>query len=108
MASRHHSLEMTEIADVRDLLVGFEAQNSVCVGIRMSVYWTGAVPDVLIYAEVHKTREEVGEVPPLASVSVRCLDTGLRNLRDVVIHVLYALDMQLALGEYARIEPKEQ
>jgi len=98
---------MGEVADVVDLLLGFERHNSVYVEIRMNYQWQEKRPDLVVMCIAHERADGIGEVPSLASVSVRCLDTGLRNLRDVVTHALYALDFKLALNELESAEPKK-
>jgi hypothetical protein len=99
LASRHYSLEMTELADVRDLMIGFESHNQVTLECRFSVVWRQLKPDVVMTMLAHNHTQEIGEVPPLASVSVRCSATNLRTWNAVLTHAMYALDFQLALSE---------
>ena len=97
---------MTEISDVLDLLMGFQEHNSVQVEMRMSVVDAPGKQDLVITVLAHDKAAEIGGLPPLASVSVKCLGLSLRMLRDAVTHALYALDFQLALHELAEKEPK--
>jgi hypothetical protein len=97
---------MTEIADVRDLLVGFEEQNRIVLELRASLVWKDQGPDVLIFAACHRSQEAIGDQPPLASVNVRCSAMNLRTWNAALTHVLYALDFQLALNEMRSEEPK--
>jgi|SRR5882672_11042804 len=90
---------MTEIADVRDLLVGFEEQNRVRIELRVSLIVKAGDPDVCIYAATHDHLGEIGDLPPSASVSVKCSAMNLRTWKAALTHVLYALDFQLALNE---------
>lgn len=99
LASRHFSLQMGEVADVLDLLLGFEVMNGVKLELRVSTVGAPGSMDLGVTLVAHDHREDIGAVPPLASQSVRCLDTGLKNLRDVVTHVLYLVDGQLARNE---------
>jgi hypothetical protein len=69
--------------------------------MRVSLTRPGEKPDLVVALIAHEWEVEIGEVPSLASVSVRCLDTNLKNLRDVVTHALYLLDSRLAWGEMA-------
>lgn len=107
MASRHYSLEMTEIADFRDLLMGFEEHNGVRIEVRLSLVWGALVPDIAMVAIAHESAGEIGVVAPLASVSVRCSATNLKTLSAALIHAMYALDFQLALNELPESAPKK-
>jgi len=107
LASRHHSLQMGEVADVMDLLQGFEKQNRIHVEIRFGVLLLEGRPDLVVTGTLFTL--ETADVEPVlfSSVSVPALRTGLRNLRDVVTHVLYALDFRLALDEFESATPKK-
>jgi len=107
LGSRHHSLEMTEVADVRDTLMAFEEHNNVQVELRMGLSVLNGVPDIEMTAIAHQRGVEIGDQPSLASVSVKCSVTNLKHWKDVHTHVLYALDFQLALNEYASAERKK-
>ena len=98
---------MTEVADVRDIWQAFELQNQVKLEIRLEVQTKAGVPDLLLTALAHQNGVEIGEAPPLASVSVRCSGTNLKHLRDALTHVLYALDFQLALHEFEGTKPQK-
>lgn len=106
LASKHHSLQMGEVADLLDLFQGFEQQNHVWIDCRLKLTTEHNSPDITVLMWAMEGQSEDTEVRPLASVSVNCLGTGLRNLRDVVIHALYALDFKLALLEISPSEPK--
>lgn len=90
---------MTELADVRDLMIGFESHNQVTLECRFSVVWRQLKPDVVLTVLAHDHTKEIGEVPPLASVSVRCSAMNLRTWNAVLTHAMYALDFQIALHE---------
>lgn len=107
MASRHFSLEMTEVADVRDMLMAFEQHNSVKLELRVSVQSLNGRPDVVIAGIAHESAEAIGVAPPLASVSVRCSAMNLKHLAAALTHVMYALDFQLALNEFEATKPKK-
>jgi hypothetical protein len=97
---------MGEVADVLDLLLGFEVMNGVCLEVRLGTVGVPGEMDLGVQMYAHDRKHAIGEVPSLASASVRCLDTGLKNLRDVVTHVLYALDFQLVQNELSNAEQK--
>lgn len=98
---------MTELADFRDLLIGFETQNSAQIELRVSLIWRDGVPDVAIAGIVHPKGDLLGVAPPLASVSVRCSAMNLRHWGAALTHALYALDFQLAFNELVEAEPKK-
>ena len=106
MGSRHFSLEMSEVADIRDLMVGFEQHNQVQLEWRMSLVWAQNVPDIQILVLAHPQSAIIGEVPPLASASVKCSATNLKHFGSALIHAMYALDFQLALAELERGKPE--
>lgn len=99
MASRHFSLEMGDVADIIDLLRGFEFVNKVALTLAMGLTEEGQRPDLVVQLSAWDRREEPPAQKPLASASVTCLATNLKYLRDVVIHALYQLDFQIALLE---------
>lgn len=90
---------MTEVADVVDTWQAFELHNKVALVMRMELEMSGKVPTLCILLEAHETKEKIGVVPLLASVSVRCSDMNLKHFKDALTHVLYALDFKLALSE---------
>lgn len=98
---------MGEVADILDLLIGFEQDNKVNVEIHLASVRTEGKWDIAVSATAHDLGYEIGAVPPLASASVTCLVTGLRNLRDVVTRALYVLDGQLALQEFDKLTTKK-
>jgi hypothetical protein len=97
---------MTEIADVREVLAAFEDTNRVRLEVRFSVARQVRGTDLLVTMLAYDSPGESGEVPPLASVSVKCSSMNLRAWNAVLIHAMYALDIQLALKEYGSVEPE--
>lgn len=107
MASRHHSLDLSELADVTDLVAGFEEHNNVRLSIRFSRVSKQGVPGLMVVAEAWPPEDDLAEVKPLASVNVRCLALNLRTWNAVLTHVMYALDFQLALNEFESAATKK-
>jgi len=99
LASRHFSLEMSEVADVMDLLIGMESSNNVKLELRMGIEGEGKHRDLVIVLIAHDKFFRIGEAPPLASVSAKCLGMNLKHFRDAVIRGLYMLDGQIASNE---------
>jgi len=97
---------MSEIADVTDLLCGFQEHNSCVLKMGVTVEDLGKVRGLIISAEAWG--EDLGkpEAKLLASVSVRCSALNLRHWNSALTHVLYALDFQLALLELGHAKPK--
>ena len=106
MVSRHHSLDLSELMDVMDVVMAFEDQNSVKVWFRFNVGKVGKAPEVFLTAECWGKDKEPTEVPSSASVSVKCSALNLKTWNAVLTHVLYALDFQLALNEFESEQPK--
>lgn len=106
MASRHLSLQMSELADVTDLLVGFQQHNNVRVKVDVEVEVGGKVPTLVITGKAIGLTPADGVLPLLASVSVICSDLNLKRWNAVLTHVIYALDFQLALAEFEEAEQK--
>jgi hypothetical protein len=99
LARKHYSLLMTELADVTDLLVAFEAHNNLRLEFRFSVEWEDRVPDIVLFAAAHSSEWQIGEVASLALANVRCSAMNLRDWNAALTHVLYLLDGQLAENE---------
>lgn len=106
MASKHYSLQMSELADVTDLLIGFENSNQVRTQWKFFLEWKNKVPTIVVEATAWGIKEEDSAAKPLGFVSVRCSDLNLRHWNAALTHVLYALDFQCALSELEKAEPK--
>jgi len=106
LATRHLSLQMSELADVTDLLVNFEVHNSIRLKMDVEVERGGKVPTLVITAKAIGLTAENGVLPLLASVSVKCSDMNLRHWNAALTHCLYALDFKLALDEWDKAEQK--
>lgn len=102
MASRHHSLDMSELKDVTELLVAFQEQNRVYIKCRFEAQVREKGPVMFLTAECWGAEEDSLEVPPSASVSLNCSVMNLKGWNAVVTHALYALDFQLALNEFEK------
>jgi hypothetical protein len=108
LASRHHSLDLSEIADVTDMLFGFEEHNNCQVTMNVSCEQAGKVRTLIVAATAWRKGQLPVGVDCLASVSVTCSALNLRNWNSALTHALYALDFQLALKELGHAEPKKQ
>jgi hypothetical protein len=97
---------MTEIADVTDMLSGFEQHNSCRITMAVSVVVVNGVPDLEIHAYAARVGESEAGADFLGSVRVSCRTMNLKRWNSALIHVLYALDFQLALNELGHAEPK--
>lgn len=106
MASRHLSLNMSEVADLTDMVVGFEEHNTCVLEMMMMRVTEVKVPDLLLTLVAWPKEGKSPEVKPLASVSVRCSATNLKTWNSALTHAMYALDFQLALAELGHAEPK--
>jgi len=106
LGTKHYSSQMSEVADVTDLLLGFERHNNIRLEVRMSLINQEKNASIAMSVLAHSVSEEIGDQPPLASANVICSDINLRRLMDVLTHVLYSLDFQLACNELPEVETK--
>jgi len=100
LASKHFSLNMSELGDVTDLLYAFEQQNKVRLHCRFGVEMEGKSPTIGLTMFAYGVEDVDTVLPPLASVSVICSALNLKTWNAALTHALYALDFQLALNEY--------
>lgn len=100
MASRHHSLNLSEVGDVTDLLWGFETHNHCNVQLRVETVVERGKLDLVITAAAWDINQGRSEASLWACVSVKCSATNLRTFRDAVTHALYGLDLKLVLREF--------
>jgi len=104
LRSKHHSLQTGEVGDLVDLLGAFELQNTVRVRWILELPTPTIRLDLVVRVEAWPFEWGEQGAKPLASASVTCLATGLRDLASVLIHALYLLDGQLAALEWERKE----
>jgi len=107
VASRHHSLDYSEVKDVTQLLQDFEEHNGVTVRVSFQVEMSGKAPGIVMYAEAYERPTVDTGAEPWVSVNVRCLDMNLRHWGGAVTHLLYVLDSAIARREMARAGNKE-
>jgi len=90
--------------DVAGNLVAFEAINGVRLEVRISTADYRGLADLTIVAIAHSRKAEIGDLPPLASVTLSILGSRLVSLEGALIHALYMLDGQLAERELSAEE----
>ena len=108
MASRHSSLDMSEIADVTDMVAGFQEHNSCRLVIVVTMEGTPKHRTLVLGMEAWDPAENSQGPTLLASVNVKCSTLNLKKWNSALIHAMYALDFQLALKELGHAEPKKQ
>lgn len=101
MAASRISSNSVDWKDVAGNLVAFEAINNVRLEVRVSTADYQGRADMAVTVLAHPRDRQIGEVPPLGSVSLTCSGTRLKSLEGVLIHALYALDAQLASHAFA-------
>jgi len=106
LASRHHSLDLSELKDVTDLLQGFQEQNSCIFKVRFGLSELKRFPAIAMVGEAWSVGEDKQELKLLASVSVICSDLNLRTWNGALTQLMYMLDFQLALNEFETKAPK--
>lgn len=96
MASRHFSLQMSEVGDVLDLLYSYEQLNGVRLKVAVEVVRLPRGPELAIAVVAWGAEPSGLALPPLVSVSVRCLAINLRGILGALTHALYLVDSRLA------------
>lgn len=99
MASRHHSLDYSEVKDVTQLVQDFEEHNAVHVVIGFSVEVKDKSPRIVMHAGAFTAGPADAERVPLASVQLDTYAMNLKHWGSAVTHLLYVLDAQLARSE---------
>jgi len=99
MASRHHSLDYSEVKDVTQLVQDFEEHNAVCVVIGFFVEVKEKAPRTVMIAEAFTPATAAAERVCLASVEVDTYAMNLKHWAAAVTHLLYVLDAKLAWEE---------
>lgn len=99
LASRHHSLDLSETKDVIEVIRAFQEHTNSRVALALTVVDIGKAPCLFVTASAFEPGLETPGQVLLASANVCSLNTNLRFLKDVVTHVLYLLDGQLARNE---------
>jgi len=96
---------MSEIADVTDMLHGFEEHNSCNIQMEIVTTKVAKTPSLVIVMTAYPRGVAMSEASCLASVSVTCSALNLKNWNSALTHVMYALDFQLALNELGHAAP---
>lgn len=99
LGSRHHSLDLSETKDVTEIIRAFQEHTNSRLVLALSVIDIGRAPCLFVTVVAYEPGLETPDQVPLASANVCSLNTNLRFLKDVVTHVLYLLDGQLARNE---------
>jgi len=96
---------MSEVADVTELLIGFQQHNTVRLAIELTVATLGNVPSLQVVVTAYRPVGIGVEPAPLACVECDTRTMNLKHLKDALTHALYALDFQLALDEFDATNP---
>jgi len=99
LASRHHSLEMTEVKDVIEIIQNFEEHTGTHPAFAFSVVNADKAPRLMVTATAYEKPLDPAGPVQLASAQFNTSTTSHRFLRDVVTHALYLLDAKLAWKE---------
>lgn len=98
---------MSEVADLTDMVAGFEEHNSCMLVMQITSIITPKDRDLLLVMTAYPKDTVLPEASCLASVSVKCSATNLAHWNSALTHAMYALDFQLALNELGHAEPKK-
>jgi len=106
LAQNKSSYPTPDWVDVATLLSAFEAINNVHVLLTVSTAAQSRGVSLGLLAQAYEGEIGSPEARCLASSSATCSATGLRSLDAALIHLLYALDAQLASREFASVSTK--
>jgi hypothetical protein len=106
LASKHHSLNLSEVADLTELLLQFEEHNQLRITLTVETLMRKTGPTLAVGAIAYNRGEDGPEAKPLAYVSVICSAINLRHWNAALTHVLYVLDSQLARNEMEGVAKK--
>ena len=106
MASSRASSNTPDVRDILSAMAAFEQQNTIVLELRLSTAKKGTEDDFWVTCLAHDGSQEIGEAPPLASVSLSFLGLGVKTLDALLFRALYALDAQLALNEFGSVGKK--
>jgi hypothetical protein len=95
-----------ELMELTGIVAAFQRQNSCRIYFRASVVTVRGQDDIAWTAVAYDRDLEEAEAQLLALVSVRCGEKRLKTMEAVLLHLLYALDFQLAEGEFDMVEHK--
>jgi len=100
LASRHHSLNMSEVADVIAVLAAFEEHNSVSITMELGLLRTGKEQTLLVTVAAWQKGDVGAERALLSLATVNTSRTNLKTLSAVLTHALYQTDFKLAEREF--------
>ena len=106
MGSRDRWSSGIDVPEVAMNIVAFEVMNNVRVELRLTTVDRNGLADIVIAALAHDRTMPIGEVAPLASVSVSCLGSRLRTMEAALIHALYQLDSTLDKNVLEEVKTK--
>jgi len=105
LASRHHSLDMSETKDMIELIRAFEQHNSLRIGVSLTVEDRDGRLQMAVSVHAFARGVVDAEPAPLASVLLYSFPTNQRTLMGLLTHALYALDFRLAVNEFDKTRP---
>jgi hypothetical protein len=108
LALRNGSFQGIVMVDLVAMVEAFEQGNSVRIALRAELTTWKGQRDIQWTAEAYEQTLEHSGALPLVYVSVRCMERRLATMEAVLMHLLYALDFQLAEREFKALGEKGQ
>lgn len=99
MASSRGSSNGIDWRDVATQWLAFEEMNKVRLSLGMSSGGAHVAPDLFLTMQAWDREAVVGEVPPLASTSLRVSSLNVRTMEAALSYALYQIDFLLAAKE---------
>jgi len=102
LALREGSSNGVDVVDVKYVLSAFEAINKCKLSVLIRVSGTAARPVMDLEVQADPLDSAAAVPAPLGLVKSIVGSTGARTMEAAILQALYALDAQLAEGEFAR------
>lgn len=99
MASRHHSLDLSEVKDIIQVLQDFEEHNGIAVTFSCGVLRTPKAPRLHACVDVWPKDPTTTGPARLTSARLTTSDISPKTMNGLVTHLLYIADGKLALRE---------
>lgn len=101
MADKKNVSGIVSPEEVQQLMTAFQEQNTCIISIEMRVGILAGKKSLEMVAHAWNNHTGSTGRPLLASASVRCSALRSATFEGAIIYLLYALDSQLAWGEFA-------
>ena len=96
MASSRDSSNSPDWKDIAEAIHSFQMSEELVVTLHLHAEQGKKGVELCVTAMASALDQSSTALPPLVSASAKCSTIGLKSLEGALLHVLYALDFQLA------------